>query len=174
MMAPPSWSAFLSYVTGWLTTLAWQALAVSVSYIVATLLQGIILLSRPEYVPEVWHTLLIIWAVTLFAVLLNSTTSSALAKAESFILILHLAGFFGVLVPLVYFAPHGTASNVFTTFLNEGGWPSQGLSFLVGFPAIAGSLLGADCSVHMAEEIQVSTSYLFHPCHKTGLHCYLD
>lgn len=154
MMAPPSWSAFLSYVTGWLTTLAWQALAVSVSYIVATLLQGIILLSRPEYVPEVWHTLLIIWAVTLFAVLLNSTTSSALAKAESFILILHLAGFFGVLVPLVYFAPHGTASNVFTTFLNEGGWPSQGLSFLVGFPAIAGSLLGADCSVHMAEEIQ--------------------
>ncbi|KAI0537897.1 amino acid transporter [Xylaria digitata] len=132
MMAPPSWSSFLAYVTGWLTTLAWQALAVSVSYIVATLLQGIIALSRPTYVP----------------------LPRALAKCESFILILHLAGFFGVLIPLVYFAPHSSPSEVFTTFFNEGGWSSQGLSFLVGFPAIAGSLLGADCAVHMSEEIQ--------------------
>ncbi|KAI3342533.1 amino acid transporter [Ustulina deusta] len=154
MMAPPSWGSFLAYVTGWLTTLAWQALAVSVSYIVATLIQGITVLSRPTYVPLPWHTLLIIWAVTIFAVLLNSTTSRALAKCESIILILHLAGFFGVLIPLVYFAPHGSPSEVFTTFFNDGGWPSQGLSFLVGFPAIAGSLLGADCAVHMSEEIQ--------------------
>ncbi|KAI0468730.1 amino acid transporter [Xylaria cf. heliscus] len=154
MLAPPAWSSFLAYVTGWLTTLAWQALAVSVSYIVATLIQGITVLSRPTYVPLPWHTLLIIWAVTIFAVLLNSTTGRALAKCEGFILILHLAGFFGVLVPLVYFAPHSSPSEVFTAFFNEGGWSSQGLSFLVGFPAIAGSLLGADCAVHMSEEIR--------------------
>jgi choline transport protein len=97
-----------------------------------------------------------IWAVAIFALLLNSTTSCVLAKCESFILILHLAGFFGVLVPLVYFAPHMSASEVFTAFAHEGGWSSQGLSFLVGFPAIAGSLLGADCSMHMSEEIKVS------------------
>ncbi|KAI0428590.1 amino acid transporter [Xylaria sp. FL1042] len=154
MMAPSSWSSFLAYVTGWLTTLAWQTLAVSVSYIVATLIQGIVVLSRPTYVPLPWHTLLIIWAAALFAVLLNSTTSRILAKCEGFILLLHLAGFFGVLIPLVYFAPHSSPSEVFTTFFNEGGWPSQGLSFLVGFPAIASSVLGADCAVHMSEEIQ--------------------
>ncbi|KAI0802645.1 amino acid transporter [Xylaria sp. FL0064] len=153
MMAPSSWSSFLAYVTGWLTALAWQTLAVSVSYIVATLLQGIVVLSRPTYVPLPWHTLLIMWAVAIFAVTLNSTTSGILAKCERFILLLHLTGFLGVLVPLVYFAPHSLPSEVFTAFFNDGGWSSQGLSFLVGFPAIASSVLGADCAVHMAEEI---------------------
>ncbi|KAI1823338.1 amino acid transporter [Xylaria intraflava] len=154
MMAPPAYSTFLAYVTGWLTTLSWQALAVSVSYIIATLLQGIVVLSIPTYVPLAWHTLLIMWAVTAFAVLLNSTTARVLASLEGFILIFHLVGFFSVLVPLVYFAPHSSASQVFTTFINEGGWSSNGLSFLVGLPVIAGSLLGADCAVHMSEEIQ--------------------
>ncbi|KAI1438258.1 amino acid transporter [Xylaria sp. CBS 124048] len=154
MMAPTRCSAFLSYVTGWMTTLAWQALAVSISYIIATLLQGIIVLSRPEYAPQAWHTLLIMWAVTFFAIVLNSTTSRMLARLESFILAVHLAGFFGVVIPLVYFAPHSSATEVFTMFTNTGGWSSDGLSFLVGFPTIVGALLGADCAVHMAEEIQ--------------------
>ncbi|GAW20777.1 hypothetical protein ANO14919_102880 [Xylariales sp. No.14919] len=154
MMAPDAWSAFLAYTTGWLTTLAWQALAVSVAYITATLLQGIIVLATQTYTPEAWQTVLIMWAVALFSVLANSVTSRVLAKCESLILILHLAGFFGVLIPLVYFAPHSSPSEVFTTFFNEGGWSSQALSFLVGFPGVAGSLLGADCAVHMSEEIQ--------------------
>lgn len=154
MMAPKSSRVFLSYMTAWMTTLAWQALAVSVGYIIATMLQGIIVLTNPSYVPENWHTVLIIWAATLFAVMVNSTTSRAIAKFEGAILILHLAGFFGVLVPMVYFAPHNDPKMVFTTFFNTGGWSTQGLSFFVGFPAIAGSLLGADCAVHMSEEIQ--------------------
>ncbi|KAI5861113.1 putative GABA transporter [Durotheca rogersii] len=155
MMAPESCSTFLTYMTAWMTTLAWQALAVSVGYIIATMLQGIIVLStNSSYVPEAWHTVLLIWGTMLFAVLVNSTTSRAIAKFEGLILILHLAGFFGVLIPMVYFAPHNNAEFVFTTFFNYGGWSTQGLSFFVGFPGIAGSLLGADCAVHMSEEIQ--------------------
>lgn len=153
-MAPESCGSFLAYMTAWMTTLAWQALAVSVGYIIATMLQGIIVLTNPTYAPENWHTVLIIWVAGLFAVMVNSTTSRAIAKFEGVILILHLAGFFGVLIPMVYFAPHNDPAEVFTTFLNTGGWSTQGLSFFVGFPAIAGSLLGADCAVHMSEEIQ--------------------
>ncbi|KAI1370479.1 putative GABA transporter [Hypoxylon crocopeplum] len=154
MMAPASCSTFLAYMTAWMTTLAWQALAVSVGYIIATMLQGIIVLTNPTYVPENWHTVLIIWLATLFAVMINTTSSRVIAKFEGGILILHLAGFFGVLIPMVYFAPHNDPKEVFTTFLNTGGWSTDGLSFWVGFPAIAGSLLGADCAVHMSEEIQ--------------------
>ncbi|KAI2618103.1 putative GABA transporter [Hypoxylon sp. NC1633] len=154
MMAPESCATFLAYMTAWMTTLAWQALAVSVGYIIATMLQGIIVLTNPTYVPENWHTVLLIWLATLFAVMVNSTTSRAIAKFEGAILVLHLAGFFGVLVPMVYFAHHKDPAEVFTTFLNAGGWSTDGLSFVVGMPAIAGSLLGADCAVHMSEEIQ--------------------
>ncbi|QSZ36871.1 hypothetical protein DSL72_006754 [Monilinia vaccinii-corymbosi] len=154
MMAPASYNNFLAYITAWLTVLAWQALAISVGYIIATMLQGIVVLANPAYVPLPWQTVLIIWAVMLFAVVMNSTTSRILAKFEGLILVLHLAGFFGVLIPMVYFAPHNEAKVVFTGFLNEGGWSSQTLSFFVGIPTIAGSLLGADCAVHMSEEIQ--------------------
>jgi amino acid transporter len=77
-----------------------------------------------------------------------------LAALERLFLLLHLAGFLGILVPLVYFAPHNSASEVFTTFYNNGKWPSQGLAFLVGLPTVASTLTGADCAVHMSEEIR--------------------
>jgi len=121
-------------------------------------MQGIIVLGRPEYEPQPWHTVLLIWACMLFAVLMNSTTSNLLAKFEGLVLILHLVGFFAVLVPMVYFAPHNDPATVFTTFFNLGGWSSQTLSFFVGFPAVVASLVGADCAVHMSEEIQSATT----------------
>lgn len=138
-----------------MTTTAWQAIAVSLCYLIATLLQGIVVLSQAEeaYIPKAWQTVLIIWAVSLFAVLVNSTTGRALAKFEGLVLIIHLVGFFAVLIPMVYLAPHNDAASVFTTFLNEGGWSSQALSFLVGFPSGAASLIGADCAVHLSEEV---------------------
>ncbi|RYP09568.1 hypothetical protein DL764_001253 [Monosporascus ibericus] len=133
---------------------SWQAISAMVSYLIATLLQGIIVLAQPTYVPLPWHTVLMIWAFSLFAALLNSINSRTLAKVEGLILILHLAGFFGVLVPLVYFAPHNDSSFVFTSFSNNGAWPTQAMAFMVGFPTVATALMGADCAVHMSEEIQ--------------------
>ncbi|GAB1319326.1 polyamine transporter tpo5 [Madurella fahalii] len=154
MLAPEACANFLVYITAWLTTTAWQAMAVSTGYIIATMLQGIVVLAQPTYLPASWQTVLILWAIMLFAVFMNSTTSQALAKFEGLVLMLHLAGFFGVLVPLVYFAPHNDAKTVFTSFVNGGGWSTQALSFFVGFPTLATSLIGADCAVHMSEEIQ--------------------
>ena len=84
--------------------------------------------------------MLLFWAVLFFAVFVNCFTSQALARLERFILILHLVGFLAILVPLVCLGPHGDAS-VFTTFLNEGAWPTQSLSFFVGLPAAVFSLV---------------------------------
>ncbi|KAI1448708.1 putative GABA transporter [Annulohypoxylon stygium] len=154
MIAPESCSAFLTYVTAWLTTLAWQAMAITSSYTTSTILLGIVVLANPTYTPVSWHTILTMWATTSFAVLMNLTGGRMLAKFEGLILVLHLAGFFGILVPMVYFAPHNPPEFVFTTLFNNGNWPTQGLSFLVGFPTVATALIGADCAVHMSEEIQ--------------------
>ncbi|KAI1414623.1 amino acid transporter [Hypoxylon sp. FL1857] len=154
MMSPKSCSNFLSYFTAWITTLAWQTTTIMVNYINATLLQGIVVLARPIYVALPWHTVLIIWAFSLFTAILNSFTNKVLAKLEGLILVLHLAGFFGVLIPMVYLAPHNTPSSVFTSFRNDGQWPSQTLAFFIAFPSLATSLLGVDCAVHMSEEIQ--------------------
>ncbi|KAF2269050.1 amino acid transporter [Lojkania enalia] len=154
MMAPKSCDNFLSYLTGWLTTLAWQASSVMTAYLVSTIIQGMVVMSRSSYIPIPWHTVLLMWAISLFAVMINSHTGRMLARFEGFILVLHLMGFFCILIPLVYFGPHGEPSDVFATFLNFGGWPSQSLSFLIGLPTSAAILLGADSSIHMSEEIQ--------------------
>ncbi|KAI0835920.1 amino acid transporter [Hypoxylon sp. FL0890] len=154
MMAPDSCANFLSYLTAWLTTLAWQAIAITTSYSVATIIQGIVVLAEPSYVAIPWHTVLIMWAAAVFSVLVNSTTGRVLAKFEGLVLILHLTGFFGVLVPMVYFAPHNAPSDVFTTFTNNGGWSTQALAFLVGMPTVASTMTGADCAVHMSEEVR--------------------
>ena len=69
-------------------------------------------------------------------------TSRLLPKVEGLILILHLLGFFSIFIPLVYMAPHGRAVDVFTAFLNEGGWPTQGLSFFVGLIGNVFAFLG--------------------------------
>ena len=108
-----------------------------------------IILTRPTYVPQKWHTVLLFWAFSIFAVVINSTTGRFLARFEGVVLILHLVGFFCVLIPMVYLGPHATPKEVFTVFVNSGGWSSEGLSFLVGLPSSVFCLMGADSAVHV-------------------------
>ncbi len=93
--------------------------------------------------------MLFFWAILAFAVFINTVASKTLAQFEGLILVLHVLGFFAVLVPLVYLAPHGDSS-LFSTFVNAGGWPTQGLSFMIGLPAAVFSLVGADSAVHVS------------------------
>lgn len=149
MIAPQSCKNFLSYLTAWLTIAAWQAISCSTGYGVATLVQGMVALSHDSYAPKAYQTMLLMWATMALAVILNSTTGQFLAKFEGLVLMFHLAGFFLVLVPLVYFAPHSDPSLVFTTFMNLGGWSSQTLSFMVGLPVSAVCFISVDCAVHV-------------------------
>ncbi|KAH8885390.1 putative amino acid permease [Thozetella sp. PMI_491] len=154
LLAPKSWSHFLSYLTAWLPTLAWQGAAVDTAYSFATLLQCMIVLVHPSDKPLAYQTVSLSWGATSFAVAINSVTTRFLARFEGPVLVLHLAGFFCILIPMVYLAPHNDAEEVFTTFLNLGGWSTQALSFFVGAPSITLGLLGADVAVHMSEEIR--------------------
>lgn len=62
---------------------------------------------------------------------------------------LHLIGFFAILIPLITTANHGSAKEVFTHFLNLGGFPSQGLSFFVGMVGCMFAFAGGDAAVHV-------------------------
>ncbi|OAQ97744.1 hypothetical protein LLEC1_00414 [Akanthomyces lecanii] len=154
MMAPRSSAKFLSYITGWLTVAGWQGTAASGAYLAGSMLQGLISFTMPQYHSQTWQGTLIVWAVVLVAVLINTVVSSLLPKIEGMILVLHIVGFFGVLITLVTFGAHGDASEVFATFRNEGSWSTQGLSFFVGLLGLIFSFAGVDCSFHMCEEVQ--------------------
>ncbi|KAI9732958.1 MAG: hypothetical protein M1818_007391 [Claussenomyces sp. TS43310] len=154
MLAPESYKKVSSYITGWLTVCGWQAAVTSSTYLTGSMLQSLIVLNHPEYNPKPWQAMLLMWAGLLVAVFLNTVVSNFLPNIEGAILIFHVVGFFAILIPLTYLAPsHGTASDVFGKFLNNGGWPTQGLSFWVGISSTVFMFLGADSVIHMSEEI---------------------
>ncbi|KAE9377008.1 amino acid transporter [Stipitochalara longipes BDJ] len=154
ILAPARWAKFLSYITGWVTIIGWQAGQASVAFLAASIIQGLTILNYPDYNATRWQGTLIFYAVIAVVVFINTYLARWLPKIEGMILILHIVGFFVILIPLVYLAPHGSASDVFATFLNTGAWQTDGLSFFVGLITSVFSFLGADSACHMSEEIQ--------------------
>ena len=159
MLAPKPAKKFLSYTTGtiflflymqrswligegWLTVLAWQSLVASGGYLAGAQIQGLLILNYQQYVPQQWHGTLLFWATIMVSVFVNTVVSSILPTIEGFIFTLHILGFLAILIVLSYMAPHSTASEVFTLFLNEGNWSTQGLSFMIGIIGMAFSFVG--------------------------------
>lgn len=87
------------------------------------------------------------FGVLLVSTLITTRLGKILPALEIIILLLHVLGFFGTLIPLVYHAGSssngsGKAREIFTTFFNLGGWSTQALSFFIGIQGNATALLG--------------------------------
>jgi choline transport protein len=106
-----------------------------VAFLGATIIQGLIILNQPTYAPTRWQGTLLYYAVLACMVFINTFLARWLPKIEGIFLCFHIIGFFAVLIPLVYLGPHGSAKDVFATFINGGNWSSDGLSFFVGIIA---------------------------------------
>ena len=154
ILAPESCKLFLSYFTGWLTVVGWQAAVASGFLAAATIIQGLLVLNLPEYNFQLWHGTLLFLAILALALFVNTYLGKHLAKLEGIILVVHVLGLLGIMISLLYLAPAGTAKDVFATFLNEGGWDTQGLAFFVGLTGAIFAFAGADGPAHMAEEVQ--------------------
>ena len=96
------------------------------------MLQGLLVLNYPNYVYERYHGTLLLYAIMLIALIFNTILARQLPNIESAILVLHIIGFFAILIPLTVLAPHGSAHDVFAVFSNSGAFQTQGLSFFVG------------------------------------------
>ncbi|KAI0883455.1 amino acid/polyamine transporter I [Annulohypoxylon maeteangense] len=154
ILAPRKYKRFCGYLTGWLTSLAWIATLAVGSIFTGTIIQGLIILNYPDYEPKNFHGAFLAWAVIAVAIFVNTVIAGLLPVLEGVILFIHVLGFIAILVTLVYLSPHGTADDVFFRSLNEGNWPTQGLSFCVGFIGNVATFVGADAAIHMAEEIE--------------------
>ncbi|CBX99211.1 hypothetical protein IAQ61_000674 [Plenodomus lingam] len=155
MLAPKSSQKLLSYISGWLTLCGWLAAYGSGSFLTGGQIQALITLCNPDtYTPHDWHILLLYWAVVAFSVFINVAAGWLLPKFEGGLLILHLVGFFAILIPILVLGPQGDAKEIFTTFANLGGWSSQGLSFCIGLMGSVFAFAGGDGPIHLSEEIR--------------------
>jgi choline transport protein len=114
--------------------------------------------SQPSYVPERWHGTLMVFALIAICLIFNTFLSKFLPQVETAILFLHITLFVVVLIVITVMSPtKSTDSEVWTQFLNEGGYESKGLSFFVGLITPVFAFSGADGAVHMSEEIRNSS-----------------
>ncbi|KAJ0109741.1 hypothetical protein J7T55_004290 [Diaporthe amygdali] len=152
--SPRKYQKFLSYLMGWLCVLGWQTGCASTSFMVGTMVQGLIALNHPDtYVHEGWHGTLLTIAAAAFAAFFNTFLARHLPAIESGLLVIHVFAFFGILATLWAMSPIADAA-VFTQFNDGGGWGSLGVSTLAGITSGVLPLLGADAAAHMSEELQ--------------------
>lgn len=119
------------------------------------------MLNYPNYDAQPYQGTLLLFAVALFAFFFNTYLAAQLPRVEGAVLILHIVGFFGILITLTYLAPHGDAKDVFATYLTLGGY-GPGTSFFVGLLTTVFAFLGADGAVHMCEEIKNASTVVPH------------
>ncbi|OTA87743.1 hypothetical protein M434DRAFT_375283 [Hypoxylon sp. CO27-5] len=154
ILAPRKYKRFFGYLTGWLTSLAWIATLAVGSIFTGTMIQGLIILNYPDYEPRNYHGTFLAWAVIAVSIFVNTVIAGLLPIIEGVVLLVHVLGFIAILIALVYLSPHSSAEDVFFRSLNEGNWPTQGLSYCVGFIGNIATFVGADAAVHMSEEIE--------------------
>lgn len=140
--APASSQRFLSYVTGWVCVLGWHTGIAGGSYTVANMLVGLIAINNPDYHPERWHGTLLIIAIALMAIIFNTFFAQKLPFIEGVILLVHVFGFFAVLIPLWVLAPLNSAEEVFLNVVDRGEWGNNGLACLAGLGAPIYALIG--------------------------------
>ena len=104
--------------------LGWQAGAVINAYLAGSEIQGLVVLNYPNYVMESWHGTLLLIAVAAIAIFFNTFLIKKLSMIEGLILMLHVFGFFAILIPLWVTSPRKEAREVFFDFQDNGDWGS--------------------------------------------------
>ncbi|PSN60576.1 hypothetical protein BS50DRAFT_604565 [Corynespora cassiicola Philippines] len=92
ILSPPRFVNFLSSMTGWVTTIAWQAACASTIWVAASII-------RPF-----WHGILIFYAIVAVSVLFTTALSRIFPSLEAFVLVLHVLGFFSFRLTYLYLA----------------------------------------------------------------------
>ncbi|KAB8256560.1 GABA permease [Aspergillus pseudonomiae] len=159
-LASPRYQRVLSYITGWMSVLAWQAGAASGSFLTGTIIQGLISVKDPSYEPENWQGTLFVFAMILVIYFFNVYAASWMPRIQNLLLALHILCFVVVITVLLAMAPRQPASVVFLEFSNTGGWSSMGLALMVGQISAIYAGLSTDATAHMSEEVRDAGRYV--------------
>lgn len=95
-------------------------------------LQGTIVFSNSTYMPERWHTTLIMWLVVLVAWVQNVWGVRLLPTLELFAGGLHVLMFFVFCIIMLAMGRNASADFVFTGFINETGWDNNPVAWFIG------------------------------------------
>ncbi|KAJ5684641.1 amino acid transporter [Penicillium maclennaniae] len=155
MLAPARYMKFLSYITGWLAVIGWQTAFASSAYLSGTEIQGVAILANKAYNALSYQGTLIMWATLVVALLSNLVGGRFLPRLEGFILIIHILGFFAIIIPLTCMSDHKTDREVFLEFLNGGQLCNPGLVVVCRSQRMAEEVANASVAIPCAIMLSV-------------------
>ena len=153
MLAPANFQKFLSYITGWFAIIGLQCRFAASAFVTGTMIQGTAVLAHSNYDALPWQGTLIVWLALLVSMLVNLAGGKLLPRLETVILVVHVLGFFGILIPLVYMSDHAASHEVFLSFRNGGEFATQALSWFVGMTSLGFAFASGHAAIHVSVEL---------------------
>lgn len=136
-VAPPRIARGLSWVTGWFMLTGILAMGAANIFVAANFVLGMANLSHPGYVIQRWHTVLVAYLISLFAMVVNLFGSRLLDRLAHFFLPWNIVSFLVVIIAVLATNDHKQpASFVFSSFENFTGFGN-------GFAVVLGLLQSA-------------------------------
>lgn len=114
-----------------MSSLGWLASVSSSVFVLTTLIESMIEITKEDFSFSRWQYTLIMLAFLVITIGFNTWGARALPMIETVSLFGHLAGFLITIILLCAMAPKNSTSAVFTEVVNNGGWGNVGTSCLI-------------------------------------------
>ncbi|KAJ5952461.1 amino acid permease [Penicillium vulpinum] len=151
----PRGRRFISFFQGWVSVFSWAALVCISPYFIGTQIQGMVVLTHPEYELVRWRGTLLMWAVAIIPIIINVFARRLLGAIEVAAGIMHVVFLPVTIAVFVILAPRNPNAFVWDTFVGGlSGWKDSGVVFSVGLLGVITPLTGVDGIIHMAEEVK--------------------
>lgn len=153
--APPRYQQVLSYFTGSLCSIGWQARLTAICHILAGVVLALVEINHDDFSPTRWQRNLLTFGIVVVVSAFNALAASHLSVAEGLFAICHVYALVPIVVSLWVLAPKQSVADVFYNCTdNGGGWPSPVLGVLVGQIPAFFTVLGSEATVHISEEVE--------------------
>jgi len=136
--------------------------------ILANMITSMAMFNNENYVPERWHTSLIMIACMIIPFIFNLWFRRVLDTFEITGGVLHVGLFIVFIVVLIVFGPRSSPDFVFKTLIwQDSGWNNKGVSWGLGLLSMTFSVTGADSVLHMCTfPAESLTSQMLMPCRR--------
>ncbi|OOG00708.1 hypothetical protein ASPCADRAFT_125721 [Aspergillus carbonarius ITEM 5010] len=102
-------------------------------FLAATMIQGLVVLNHETYEMKRWQSTLVYWALVGLSTAINIWGRRLLSVVEGVSLLVHICAFIAITAVLWACSPtKHSAKFVFTSFVNNSGWSSNGVAWSIG------------------------------------------
>ncbi|CAG8918033.1 unnamed protein product [Penicillium salamii] len=153
ILSPAKCSRVLSYCCGAINIFSWISISAGVTILPAEFIISMVVYNDPTYNSRTWHAFLIYQTANIAVLLYNIFAMKRTSWIHDVGFVVSLSSFLVIFITCLARAPHmQTSQFVWTTFINQSGWKSNGVAFLTGLINPNYIYAGIDGAIHLAEE----------------------